>query len=320
MAGIITSPQLAAYQEAAVKYAKELLVLPLEGAKSTLQFMTGYPNVRYKLRVGAPEFDAQFGPYDPTRRNNTNLVMNFRDLETQLGSVIADFDPNQARTPLNAEGATKGDGLKDVEAARLVLQSVAASLSFHLNNAIWSGVRNASGTTTADLFDGLDTITSNEITAGNISAAKGNYKKLSAALTSANADQIIKEEILFALDPHLRAQECYMYCSYDVYDKYCEAYQANHGGIVYNDQYKQRAVEGSDGKLIFVPLSNKSNSSFIHVAPKSNVIYGYDLEANESNVAVKEYAPMILSFVATLFFGVQFRTLDKRGFKAIELF
>ena len=34
---------------------------------------------------------------------------------------------------------------------------------------------------------------------------------------------------------------------------------------------------------------------------------------------VKEYAPFILSYIATMFFGVQFETLDKRRFKTIEI-
>ena len=38
-------------------------------------------------------------------------------------------------------------------------------LSEYLNDAIWNGVRNASGDTTKDLFNGFDTITQNEITA-----------------------------------------------------------------------------------------------------------------------------------------------------------
>ena len=34
---------------------------------------------------------------------------------------------------------------------------------------------------------------------------------------------------------------------------------------------------------------------------------------------VKEYEPFILSYIATMFFGVQFETLDKRRFKTVEI-
>ena len=57
-----------------------------------------------------------------------------------------------------------------------VLAQIAKGLSEHLNDAMWNGVRNANGDTTKDLFDGFDTITQKEITAGAISAENGNYR------------------------------------------------------------------------------------------------------------------------------------------------
>ena len=74
--------------------------------------------------------------------------------------------------------ATKGDGQMKAPTALHVLRTIAISLSEHLNDAIWKGVRNPNGDTSLDLFDGFDTITANEITAGHIAAAEGNYMKL----------------------------------------------------------------------------------------------------------------------------------------------
>lgn len=179
-------------------------------------------------------------------------------------------------------------------------------------------MRNANGTTTKDLFNGFDTITQNEITAGEISADKGNYMKLSEDISSANAVDVAKE-ILFSLDPRLRSQDLYIYCSQDFVDKYNEGYLLTHGGIPYNTQYGQQAVEGSNGKLKFVPLYNKADSKFMHVTTKSNMLVGFDQMGDIENVMVKEYEPFILSYIATMFFGVQFESLDKRRFKTIEL-
>ena len=307
------------YQEAAVKYKKELLLLPLIGSEATLKHMTGRPGIRYKERVTNPSFSAQFAPYNPSARVNSNLELEFRDLNTYLGSVVADFEPNSAITTLLGEGAfSKGDAQAQAPTAKLVLALMAKSLSYNLNNAIWSGVRNASGTTTQDLFNGLDTITQAGITDGSISAAKGNYQKLTAAITAANADDVIKD-ILFNLDPNLRAQDALLFCSQDIYDKYNEAYLSSHAGIAYNARYDQHAVEGSDGRLTFVPLASKAGSSFIHVTPKSNVLYGYDTTSDETSIEVARFSPFVLSFIATMFFGVQFQSVDKRVFKAIEL-
>lgn len=306
------------FQQAAIKYRSELLMLPIIGCQDTLQFMTSRPGIRYKERVGTMTGDAQFAPYNPARSTDYNLDLSYREIETFFGSVVAKFEPNSAISTLLGTGATKGDGQMTTPTAKHVLSLIAKNLSEHLNDAIWNGVRNANGTTTKDLFNGFDTITQSEITVGEISAAKGNYMKLSEEITSANAVDVAKE-ILFSLDPRLRSQDLYIYCSQEFVDKYNEGYLLTHGGIPYNTQYGQQSVEGSNGKLKFVPLYNKANSKFMHVTTKSNMLVGFDQMGDVENVMVKEYEPFILTYIATMFFGVQFESLDKRRFKTIEI-
>lgn len=218
------------YQEAAVKYRADLLMLPIIGIGDTLQYMTGRPGIRYKERVGNLTGDAQFAPYNPQRAVDYNLGIEFRDLETYFGSVVANFEPNSAISTLLGTGATKGDGQMTTPTACHVLARIAKNLSEHLNDAVWNGKRNAAGDTTADLFDGFDTITEKEIANGSIAEAEGNYMKFDDAITPANAVDIAKE-ILFSLDPRLRSQDLYLYCSQDFVDKYNEGYLLTHGGI-----------------------------------------------------------------------------------------
>ena len=233
--------------------------------------------------------------------------------------MVAQFEPNTAiSTLLGAVGATKGDGQIQTPTAKHVLALIAKSLSENLNNAIWNGVRNSTGDTTADLFDGFDTITQKDIDEGNVAQANGNYMKLTEEITTANAVDVAKE-ILFSLDTHLRAQTCYLFCTQDFVDKYNEGYLLTHAGINYNTQYQQNAVEGSNGKLILCPLSNKAGSKFMHVSPKINMLVGYDQMSDTEQVMVKEYEPFILSYIATMFFGVQFESVDKRRLMVVEL-
>ena len=306
------------YQKAAIKWRKDLLMLPIIGISDTLQYMTGRPGIRYKENVGTIYADAQFAPYKATRSGDVNLKLDFRTLETHFGNVVAKFEPNSAISTLLGTGATKGDGQMTTPTALHVLAQIAKGLSEHLNDAMWNGVRNANGDTTKDLFDGFDTITQKEITAGNVSAEKGNYMKITEKITSANAVDVAKE-ILFSLDPRLRSQELLMFCSQDFADKYNEAYLMSHGGIAYNTQYAQGSVEGSNGRLKLVPLYNKADSKFIHICPKSNMLVGYDQMGDIESIMVKEYEPFILTYIATMFFGVQFESIDKRRFKAIEI-
>ena len=222
------------------------------------------------------------------------------------------------QTILGRGAATLGDGQKSAPTVRHVIAAVMQDAGRALNDCLFTAKRNAAGDTTADLFDGFDTITEKEIAAGAIAAEEGNYMKFTDAITPANAVDIAKE-ILFSLDPRLRAQDLYLYCSQDFVDKYNEGYLLTHGGIPYNTQYGQGAVEGSNGKLKFCPLYNKAGSKFMHVTTKSNMLVGYDQMGDVENVMVKEYAPFILSYIATMFFGVQFETIDKRRFKTIEI-
>lgn len=318
MAGKLTFT-LQEFQEAATKWRSDLLMLPIIGIQETLKYMTARPGIRYKENVGALSGDAQFGPYKPSRSTDFNLNVDYRTLETFMGSVVAKFEPNSAvSTLLGQVGATKGDGQMKAPTALHVLALIARGLSEHLNEAIWAGKRNAAGDTTIDLFDGFDTITDKEITSGAIAAEEGNYMKLTEEITSANAVDAAKE-ILFSLDPRLRAQDLYMFCTQDFADKYNEGYLLSHGGINYNTQYSQTTVEGSNGRLHIVPMYNKIGSKFIHICPKSNMLIGYDQMGDVESVMVKEYEPFILSYIATMFFGCQFESIDKRRFKVVEL-
>lgn len=306
------------YQDAARKYRKDLLMLPIIGIQDTIKHMTGRPGIRHKESVADISGNAQFAPYKPARRSDFNLNLNFRTLETYFGSVVAQFEPNSAISTLLGTGATKGDGQMRTPTALHVLSLIAKSLSENLNNAIWSGVRNATGDTTADLFDGFDTITSKEIQAGTIAKSEGNYIKLTEDITNLNAVDMAKN-VLFSLDPRLRSQDLLMFCSQDFADKYNEAYLNSHGGIIYNTKYDQNTVEGSNGKLKLVPLFNKADSNFIHITPKSNMLIGYDQMSDAESVMVKEYEPFILSYIATMFFGCQFESIDKRRLMVVEL-
>ena len=320
MAGqIVITPSLHDFQEAATKWRPELLYQPIIGCQETIKHMTPRPGVRFKENVGAISGDAQFAPYKPSRSTDFNLNVEYRTLETHMGSVHCKFEPNSAAsTILGYLAATKGDGQMQAPTALQVLISIAKSLSENLGNAIWKGKRNATGDTTLDLFDGFDTITDMEITAGNISVANKNLMILEEEITTANALDIAKM-MLYSLDPRLRAQELNMYCSQDFADKYNEAMLLTHGGINFYNQFGQDTVEGSNGRLHIIPMYNKADSQYIHICPKSNMLVGYDQMGDVESVMVKEYEPFILSYIATMFFGVQFESIDYRRMKVFQL-
>lgn len=307
------------YQTAAIKYRREILMTILQGINRTLQYMTGRPGIRYKERVGEADAEAQFAPYDPTYETDVDLNIGFRELETYFGSVVKNFEPNSAISTLLGTGATKGDGQMLTPTAKLVLQLIAKKLSYYLNNAIWKAKRNPTGKTTLDLFDGFDTITQKEIDANNISVENKNYIKLPEEITNESAVEVIRDNILYKLDDELREKTCYLYCSRSILDKYNVAYQMVNNSLPYNRQFGHTAVEGSEDKLIFCPLSNKAGSDFIHVSPKSNMLVGYDSLSDVESIEVARFKPFVLSFIATMFFGTQFERIDKQNLFVADL-
>lgn len=319
MAGTI-NPNVQNFNDSAKKWKEELLLLMVIGCDETLSKMTGIAGIREKLMLGSFGMNAQVRPYKTgITAGNANLDINYRELAVEFGQLIEDFEPNSAiQTILGKMAAGKGEGMKQAEVIKMALAAVAQSASENLNACIWNAVRNANGTTTSALFNGFDTITATEKTAGNIAANKGNYIKLTTVLSSQNCCDILRG-VVRKMDPVLRKQNCIMYCSQDIYDMYVDSYQYLKGNLPYNTSFEKVYVEGSNGKVELCPLSSKAGSNFIHITPQRNMVYGYDNEGERSSVGVEKYSTNVLTLEMAMFFGVQFATLDKRELMVVEL-
>lgn len=81
----ITDEQLA---KSAVKYRKELLMMPVLAMATTLQHMSQRPGVIGKETVGEVNGDIELGPYDEGRVDENGVSIDPRTLETFLGSVV----------------------------------------------------------------------------------------------------------------------------------------------------------------------------------------------------------------------------------------
>ena len=320
MSKVLTVLGVNDFDKSATTYRKQILILPIIGLQSSLQHMTLRPGIRHVERVGSGEVDVELRPYVPDQRQDANLQIIYRELETFFGSVNADFEPNSSISTVLGHLASQGmgDALKNVDLAKLVLALQAKQIGKKLNACLFSAVRNSSGTTTSALFNGFDTITAAEVTAGNLTTAKNNYAVGSTVISASNAETILKEYYR-SCDDELRDQPTKMFISRAIYDAYCDSYQTNHGALPYNTQFKKTTLEGSDGMCELVPLVGKKNSEYIHITPKSNMLIGVDQMGDVERVNVNKYAPDTLTFEMRMFFGAQFETIDPRMFKAIKL-
>ena len=305
---VITPNELA---QSAHKFRRELIQVPMHAMRETTQYMTVRTGIRYTETVGELSGNIDLGPYSETRIDNADITIKGRTLETFLGSVVKKFSPNSVVKSIYDSAITKGEQLTNVEIARRVLAFLSAKLGHNLQSHIFNAVRNDNGTTSADLFNGFDTIAAAEIgaTTPTISTALGNKYEFSAAITASNAiDQITAlceaaSELLVS-----GARKVNLYCAPAIYRAYLKDYQASNGALPYNTEFRKAVVEGFE-QVNFVPLYNMANSPYVYISPASNMLVGCNLEGEEEDITIEKHEAFVLQYIATMFFGVQFESI-----------
>lgn len=307
------------YDKAAKQWGPQFLLMPIIGADKTLKFMSGIPGIRYKYALPAIYGKAQFAPFRADRKSadTTNIV--FRELETHLGNLSFDFEPNlYIHTVLGKTASSLGDGQANSLALKHVIAACMADTAEQLNNVLFTAKRNPAGDTTADLFDGWGTILDKEEEAGKLSKAAGNLLELDEAVTSANAVDIAKE-MERSCHSVLRETDKFLFCDPDFADVYNDAYLLTHAGVPYNKEFNQPILEGSNNHTTIVPLSCLAGTDKYIMTPKANMLYGYDVNGERTRFEIKRYSPWVLTISAAMFFGCQFYTIDQRFIKVFKL-
>lgn len=305
------------YKKAAKIWTKEFLLIPLLSIKSVLQYFTGMGGVRYKAALPSVKSEAQFGPYNPNRITKSLTNVKYRELETFLGSVIEDFEPNHYVSLLIGKMAgILGDAQKSAPSVKLVIAAFMKSLGWHFREALFKAVRDSEGNTTMELFNGFDTIITNDIDAGKISDLEGNYLDV-GLITSVNACDKLKE-MERSCTPELRSMDKFLYCDPEIADMYEDSYLATHQAVIYNKQFEQQYLEGSRKHTTIIPIDSMAGTNRAIITPKWNMLYGYDNMSQLETLQIDRFAPFLLTLSALMFFGTQIHTIDPRCFKVFE--
>lgn len=314
---INVNPDFDEYKKAAERWERTLVKVPVLAAKDTTQYMTGYAGCRTNQHVGTTESKAQFYPYAADKRGDAYTKIVFETLEIYFGSMIHDFVPNDMVQTILAEHADViGMGQSKSEIAKLVIASIMESAGEELAMAIPVAVRDDHGDTTMDLFNGHVTLINKAINDNKVSVAKKNLVRLSSPITVNNVVDVLKK-IEFGLDRRLRKQERFLYCDPALLDLYNEGYLLSHPAVPYNDKYEQPYVEGSNKKMTFAPLDGLAGAGVMWIAPKKNVIYGYDNMGDTEKCEILRLNADTFTLNAKMFFGAGFRTFDFRFLKVI---
>ena len=142
--------------------------------------------------------------------------------------------------------------------------------------------------------------------------------QLARAIDESNATDILMS-IYESADDILQGIPTKMFVPVSVYRAYNKDYLASFGNVVYNTQFKKTYLEGTDNLCELVPLVSKKGSPYIHLTTKSNMIYGYGDGLDSEKIAIEKHHEFLLSFVATMFFGCQFETINKERLMVAKL-
>lgn len=295
------------------KFRKEALAMPVAALlDKALKHMTIRSGVNGKETVGAVGSNAEVRPYKTEKGATDTSKIVARTLETFLGDVLEEFDPYQLYTTVYGEPYSDKTKRTDLEIVKALTLQMAKSVSKKLGIALFTGIRNANGTTTASLFDGFDKITATEIIAGNIAANKGNYYT-HAAITSSNVGDILKAIYDNASEELQEADNLKMFVPKSVKKLYEDWCLAHFGAVVYNTTYNKNRLHGTeDAPCEIVALSGMASSPYIYLTTKENMLVGCDQRSNEERVLVRvPDNPKVVQFFMCFFWGVQFQMIEK---------
>ena len=294
------------------KFRKEILFMPIAALMETaLQHMTLHQGVCGDENVGAVGSGAELRPYKTDKGATDTGKILARTLTTYLGDVVEEFDPYLLFTTVYGEQFSDLTERKEADIVKDLSLAMAKTISKKLAKALFSGVRNAQGTTTASLFNGFDTIIASEITGGKVTAAKGNYKDV-ARITEENAGDVLKSIYDAASDELVESSDLKMFVPKSVkrmYEKWC---LAEFGAVVYYTTYNKNYLHGTeDNPVQIVGLTGMAGSDYIYLTTKGNMLVGCDQRSSQEKVKIREADnPKVVQFFMCMFFGVQFQMIE----------
>lgn len=295
------------------KFRKEILLMPVVALSDTTNHMTIRYGVRGKETVGEVRSGAKLRPYKTAKGETNTASLDGRTLETFMGDVVEEFDPYTLYGTVYSEPISKKR--TELEVVKTLAVEMSRQATEDLPKAIFTGVRNASGEETMDLFDGFDTITKAEKLAGNISVEKGNFIEL-GGINAANVGDKLKA-IYSAASQVLKNGKTKLFIPVHIKEMYDEWALAVFGPVAYNTQYEQTFLHGTNKKCELVDLPGMIDSTHMFLTTKKTMLVGVDQESDLERVEINKCDnPKVVQFFMTAYFGAQFESIHPKRLMA----
>lgn len=237
------------------EYRDELFVRGLTALES-IEKMTLFPGIKDEMVLTALELQNLIQGWTKDF-NPTANAMQFkpRTIKVEMGKVDLEIVPENFRQTWMAAKMRPGINHDDIPFEGFIMQQVFDKIAEELETqAIFGGVKSGGTPTNAgELFDGFGKIIADEITATNLTAV------ITGAITGSNAYDSI--QTMWRSQPAWKKLMPQMiYCSYEVYEFYCDDYLATFGAVPYNNQFEQVYLPGTNRRGMLCPLASWGSS------------------------------------------------------------
>lgn len=293
------------------RFRKECMLIVMAAVEEVTKHMRVINNLKGKETESTIVPQAKFRPYHSEKIVSGTGGLTARTIETFPLEILEEFDPENLYTTIYGV---------PVDVEKINLDIVRRILTEEMNNAsrglcdlIFKGVRVADGIGALDGFDGFDTIIANEIAAGNIGLAAGNFTNL-GEVNSTNIGDVWKR-MYRKMDEKLRggdAKKLVIVCTPTEYDMYKNWYAQQFGAGNFAGTPEQTYLDGTANKVQILPLVGTEGMKHCFITTEENMKVGFDVLSNSTkfNVRVPDN-PHMVQMYAKIYMGVEFANIDK---------
>lgn len=310
--------------QSSVTYQKPLMLLPF-AAFSALGKKNGFfvkKGIYGTKKFTSLDVEGRMRPYHSGGPDDLALTLAVNEITTYLGEDYTLFEIASLLDTVWGMGIIDAETMKASQIGQLMIATKINRNLEAIRKSIWTGVRNAEGTTTLSLFDGFDVIIANEIAKSaeetKISEAIGNLSTMSAAIDDTNAMAILKEAYR-GLPEEMRDEEIIAYLPTDIYDAYNDDYDVSGRGTLHDKKFSQTVLHGSDDKCTLIKSPYRSSDAPVIFSVKNNLTIALGGGGSDERVMVKEdNNAKMMQLLHMLFFGTGIQTFDYRMFHVAQ--
>jgi len=278
---------------------KKALITQLVNGLQVTQDCTLRPNIKVKENMTKLIVSGDVKPYDGIRDTLAKISYEPRSLEVHIGQYDVNIETIAARKTWLGEVMKPGVNPTDLPFEQVTWKAVMDDFATKINdNTVWNG-RLGVAKTASSLATGFGNIIKDEITAGFITPV---------VTGSMMTDTVEKVEATYkSLPSKYRRMKMVVYCSYNVFDAYCEDYAARFDKQPIYNQFQQVIIRHSEGNAVLKPVTWMAGSERIVITPQTNMLVGTDLLSDGQNILTN---PQLYSLEAGILMAIGFQIED----------